>query len=206
MRRADEETFIPSWSSGIDFYDASDSYTNTLAVTGNSGAVVRLDNTSAQTYYGFTRIDASGSSGADTLVGSSSADIISTGYGNSAVWGGSGGNDLFKLGNGPDTVWYGINDGDDAVENFTSGQDTLYLYNGCVKDIVTSGSDVILNVGDSTHTTGSLTIRDGTNRQLAMNIMPQWRRYRWEIFLPIDNSESSLFFRGLLLFLMSGGG
>jgi len=168
--RRDQDSTV-TWSSGIDFYDASDSYTNTLAVTGNSGAVVRLDNTSAQTYYGFTRIDASGSSGADTLVGSSSADIISTGYGNSAVWGGSGGNDLFKLGNGPDTVWYGINDGDDAVENFTSGQDTLYLYNGCVKDIVTSGSDVILNVGDSTHTTGSLTIRDGTNRQLAMNIM-----------------------------------
>ena len=76
-----------TWSSGIDFYYASGSYTDTLAVTGSSDSIVRLDNTSSQTFYGFRAINAAASSGADILVGSSSADLIYTGTGSSQTCG-----------------------------------------------------------------------------------------------------------------------
>ena len=153
-----------AWASNLDFYFAAGSYTHTLQLTGSSDTSIRLDNTGSQTYMGFTRIDASTSTGSNTLVGSSASDTILAGSGGSQLWGGIGGNDTLQGGSGADTFWYDTGDGSDTISGFTSGQDTIYLYNGILQDAATSGTNIVLKVSASE----AVTVTDGVGRQLTI--------------------------------------
>ena len=97
-----------------------------------------------------------GLAGNDTI--SLSADVTGT-----AVNGGTG--DDYIYGNANDNVYiYASGDGKDTIENFTEG-DTINITSGKVDSSVTSGTDVILNVGK-----GSITLKDAIGSVRKFNL------------------------------------
>jgi serralysin len=77
----------------------------------------------------------SGGGGKDTLTGGAGSDTLTGGNGNDTLSGGNG-NDTITFSAGNDTAWggsdadtfiFGKNDGNDTIEDFTLGSDTLSL-------------------------------------------------------------------------------
>ena len=81
-------------------------------------------------------LNASNVSGNVTLVGNDNDNIITAGQGNSSMWGGSHneGNDTLIGGAGETRFWYGLNEGDDVLNNVESN-DLINLYNINVSDV-----------------------------------------------------------------------
>ena len=90
-----------------------------------------------QTFVGDIKtLDASNVEGNVTLVGNDNDNIIMAAQGNSSLWGGhnNAGNDTLIGGAGDDRFWYGLNEGDDVIENVDSN-DLINVYNIKIEDI-----------------------------------------------------------------------
>ena len=102
---------------------------DTLAVSGSANHSVFLNNVTGQVYAGIEIIDASSSTGKDSLAGDKQANTIYGGSGETAMWGGPGSaNDILVGGNGTTTFLYGYGEGSDVIRN-TSNDDKVFLYN-----------------------------------------------------------------------------
>lgn len=166
------------WSDGINCYCAGDAYSNTLKVSGSTDAFVDLSNTSKTTlYHGFRQIDASTSSGADVLVGSTDSDIIKSGTGSSQIWGGFGGNDSFELGSGTDRVWFGLTDSNDTIMNGTSS-DRVFFYD-------------IININNINFSLQGTTLQGTTSNGNSFYIQ-NWSTTGLNTFETSDNMKYSL--------------
>ena len=121
----------------------------------------------------FAKLDAGAFDGDAYLVGNSGNDTIVAAQGNSSLWGVSGNNTLIG-GDGEDLFAYGINGdtrdgGKDVIENYTAGQDSVWLFNVNLGDL--SGYDiesdkVVLTVKNG----GSLTINKGETDEVSVKL------------------------------------
>ncbi len=107
------------------------------------------------TFNNIAVVDASNSAGNNLMAGDQANNKIVGGQGNSSLWGGSGGNDTLIGGAGADVFWYGVNEGNDIIQN-AGDNDAVNLYNVRLSDISyagESGGNLIINTQ-----AGSLTV------------------------------------------------
>ena len=127
--------------------------TDTLSVTGSGSNNIKL---SKSNFSSIEVIDASNSTGKNTLIGDSGNNTLKAGTGVNRLWGNSGYNNDTLIGNdGTDHFYYGKSQGNDVVENAGSG-DYVRLYNvkkSDIKSVSSTGSGVKMNIGS-----GSLTV------------------------------------------------
>ncbi|WP_341367438.1 calcium-binding protein [Yoonia sp. BS5-3] len=98
-----------------------------------------------------------GRGGNDTLMGEAGADIILGGAGDDVLDGGTG-NDLLMGGAGADTFIF--NGGEDVIEDFEQGLDTITL-DGSLWTGLTSAADVLMVYGSVDGTTVTIDLEDG---------------------------------------------
>ena len=112
-----------------------------------------------QTFVGDIKVlNASEMEGQATLVGNNNDNVITAAQGNTSMWGGNHNesNDTLIGGFGDDKFWYGLNEGDDVINNVESN-DLINLYNIKVEDV--KSLDVTATQIKATFTGGhSLTI------------------------------------------------
>ena len=100
---------------------------------------IRLDGSNGVSYLYIANINASGSSGNDTLYGNAGSNEIRAGSGNSTLWGGQydGTADILIGGDGVDMFLVGKSDGNDEIQN-SSYNDVINLYDVSLSEISTS--------------------------------------------------------------------
>ncbi len=116
---------------------------------------IRLDGSNGVSYLYIANINASGSSGNDTLIGNSGNNEIRAGSGNSTLWGGQydGTADNLIGGDGVDMFLVGKNDGNDVINN-SSYNDVISLYDVSLSEITSTamtstGFTLSLNSGSN---------------------------------------------------------
>ena len=128
--------------------------TKTIRITGNT-----LDNTIL------------GGSNKDTLKGNDGNDYLAGGKGNDKIYGeadddtliGSSGADTLNGGDGADVFVYSNGDGDDVIADFTEYEDVIKIDSGYISSSSIKGSNVILNIADS-----SITIKKGKKQTITI--------------------------------------
>ncbi|MBR4382209.1 MAG: hypothetical protein IKP64_01500, partial [Selenomonadaceae bacterium] len=107
-----------------------------------------------------TSVNIIGNNLANSLVGGTGADSLDGGRGSDTLYGGAG-NDTLTGGTGNDIFIYA--GGNDLITDYNaSGSDKISL-SGSIKDVATSGDDLILIFGDG----DSLTIADGVDEKIS---------------------------------------
>ena len=103
---------------------------DTLTVEkGNSAVDIHLDGSDGNYYRGIREIDASAvTTTRTTLAGAAYDEVIRAGAEgtHNYLWGANG-NDTLYGGAGEDKFYYSVGDGNDVINNYTYGQDTIYL-------------------------------------------------------------------------------
>ena len=105
-----------------------------------------------------------GESGDDELDGGSGNDYLGGGVGNDRLSGGSG-NDTMNGGEGKDTFVFASGYGNDKVEDYTEGQDTLDIVAGIVEktELANKNKDLIFTVGD-----GTITLENAAAKKISI--------------------------------------
>ena len=164
-----------TYEDGVNFYSGGN-HTDVLNVTNYQGKNVWLDGSAGVAYSGINNIDASSSSGNNTLAGDGGNNQITAGSGNDSLWGGSGGSaDVLVGGSGSNMFWYGKGDGNDTIQN-SKTQDVVNLYDVTLADITTAGfngsaisvgfnTGFSLNVNVSSNLSSTFRLADGSNWQ-----------------------------------------
>ena len=165
-------------------YYAGGNYTDVLKVADSTGRNIWLNGQYGTAQFdNVENIDASTSTGNNTLAGDSNSNQITAGKGNDSLWGGSGksslwntsGNDTLIGGDGQNMFWYGKNDGNDVI-NKAASNDSVNLYDVRLSDITsvsygTNSISVNLNSGGSLQINGTSSLSskfmlaDGTRWQ-----------------------------------------
>ena len=131
-------------------------YPNAKTVDGGqaTGSVSIIGNSKANVLNGGKLHDyINGGPGADSIKGNAGDDTIDGGIGNDTVYGGVG-RDVFV---------YNAGEGNDIIMDYTSGKDSLAVYNASVKLSSVSGDDVILGVG-----TNFLTLKGAKGNEVTI--------------------------------------
>lgn len=143
-----------TYASDVLAYEGKAGVANTVSTTNSTGAAT-YDLTSSK-FYSIEKFDNSaswfggsvvrGTTGADTLV---AANAIVGGTTGDQLWGRAGADSLVG-GNGNDVFWYGLNEGNDVVNN-ASKDDVVYLYNVNSADVsyVLNGTDLQVRFANS---------------------------------------------------------
>ena len=157
-----------NYSSDINYYFGSASYTDTLCLTGNDN--IWLNNTTSTIFVNIDNLDASASTGQVTLAGSESSNLIIGGQGTSSLWGGSGQtSDTLQGGSGADTFFVGSSEGSDYITN-SSAADKVIFYDPAITftSLSMSGSNLIISTANNSSTTITNWSESGMNTfQLA---------------------------------------
>ena len=105
-----------------------------------------------------------GESGDDELDGGSGNDYLGGGVGDDRLSGGSG-NDTMNGGEGKDTFVFASGYGNDKVEDYTEGQDTLDIVAGIVEktELANKNKDLIFTVGD-----GTITLENAAAKKISI--------------------------------------
>ena len=145
-----------TYSSDVNYYLGSASYTDTLCLTGNDN--IWLNNTTSTIFVNIDNLDASASTGQVTLAGSESGNLIIGGQGTSSLWGGSGQiSDTLQGGSGADTFFVGNNEGSDYITNSNATDKVIifssdYTYTGATLNgqslVITSDTGTTLTISD----------------------------------------------------------
>lgn len=148
---------VLTYDSSVDYYFGGGGV-NTLNVEGNDDVEIWLD---SDKYYGIQNINAGNAGGNVLMAGDFVDNVIASGGGNASLWGGFGGNDTLIGGAGRDVFWYGLNNGNDVIQNSEDG-DVINLFDMYLSDLVgasKSGSDLIIatRFGDNLTVTGNST-------------------------------------------------
>ena len=112
----------------------------------------------------------SGGAGADVLLGGAGADTLDGGADDDRLNGGTG-DDALTGGTGDDTFVFDLNNGDDTITDFTTGDDRIDLrefteISGFADlTITTDGDDVVINLGD--HGGGTIRLQDVSASDLS---------------------------------------
>ncbi|MBQ9478501.1 MAG: hypothetical protein IJU71_03020 [Selenomonadaceae bacterium] len=88
------------------------------------------------------------------IIGNDLNNAIKASKGGSTIQGGLG-NDKLTCGNGADVIVYSDGDGKDTVKKFTAGEDVVQILSGTIDSVKVTGSNVVLNIGDGSISTGS---------------------------------------------------
>ena len=128
---------------------------------------IRLDGSNGVSYLYIANINASGSSGNDTLYGNAGSNEIRAGSGNSTLWGGQydGTADILIGGDGVDTFLVGKNDGNDVIQS-SSYNDVINLYDVSLSEISTSTDEN--NIYLSLNNGSQITIQNSDNLSSAV--------------------------------------
>lgn len=97
---------------------------------GKKGKETTFDLRDKAKYKNIYKIDLSGYTGDQVVIGTTDVDTISLGSETAKVWGGGSESDTIALKSGHTgaaQIWYGAGDGSDTVTNFTDG-DAVYFY------------------------------------------------------------------------------
>ena len=130
-----------TYEDGVTFYKGS-TLTDILNVISNEGKNIWLNGSRGVRYSGINNIDASNSTGNNTLAGDSNDNQITAGSGNDSLWGGAGSSaDTLIGGTGEDTFFFGKNSGADVINN-ASSNDIVNLYGTTLSDIANVAYDV----------------------------------------------------------------
>ena len=113
-----EQSNTFTYEDGVNFYSGGN-YTDVLKVTNYQGSNVWLDGSAGVGYDKINNIDASTSTGNNTLAGNAGNNQITAGSGNNSLWGGAGSSEDVLIGGsgGNDTFFYGKNYGNDKIQN-----------------------------------------------------------------------------------------
>ena len=162
-----------TYEDGVNFYSGG-SHTDVLNVTNYQSRNIWLDGSAGVGYSGINNIDASTSTGNNTLAGDGGNNQITAGSGNDSLWGGSGSSeDVLIGGSGQNMFWYGKGDGNDQVQQSKTG-DVINLYDVTLADITTAGfngnaisvgfnTGFSLNVNVSSNLSSTFRLADGSN-------------------------------------------
>jgi len=122
----------------------------TLTIAPNYSGTIWLGSPSGTTYTATaTTINAAAADGTLVLIGNSQPNLIKTGTGTAAIWGGSSASDTLQSGSGSDTFWFGATDGSDHVLDYNNNNDILYFYDNSLDSIAAVGDDIRLGAGSS---------------------------------------------------------
>ena len=147
-----------TYEDGVTFYKGGE-YADVLNVTSDEGKNIWLSGSRGVKYSGINNIDASNSTGNNTLAGDSNDNQITAGSGSNSLWGGVGGSsDTLIGGSGEDTFFFGKNSGADVINN-ASSNDTINLYGislSDISDVSYSSNQIVANF----KTGSSLTINN----------------------------------------------
>lgn len=136
-------TFTPTATMYYDTYDSSK-----LIITESAATEVWLDSRNKIKYDNIKNIDASSSNGQMILAGDTQQNTIISGRGNSSIWGGAGNvSDTLQGGTGATVFYYGIDEGNDIIQNYDVNKDMIYLYSGSNVTVNANSSDILLNIG-----------------------------------------------------------
>lgn len=131
----------------------------TMSVTSDFNEDIWLGDTNAFTGEASTyanssivALDASQMTTNHILAGNSNDNYIVTGSGGSSIWGGAGGNDTMVGGADADMFWYLVGNGNDVIQNFTSGQsidcDILNVHGNGISSFTRNGGNINLTMID----------------------------------------------------------
>ena len=123
-----------TYSNCTDYFQLSQP--GVLNVVDSEDNNIQLDGAIGTVYNNIIDIDASSSTGNNTLAGDSNSNQITAGSGNDSLWGGSG-EDTLIGGEGDDMFFFGKTDGTDIVEN-ASENDTVNLYDVNLEEITSA--------------------------------------------------------------------
>ena len=104
-----------------------------------------------------------GGAGNDFIYGDSGNDSINGGDGNDTLFGGAG-LDTLTGGNGNDIFVFNSTSSADVITDYTSGKDKIKLAGSSVISTSVSGSDLILNLGNS----NSIRIKNGKDKNITI--------------------------------------
>ena len=116
-----------TYEDDVIFYSGGE-HINVLNVANyQQGKNIWLDNSAGVSYNNINNIDASTSTGNNTLAGDSGNNQITAGNGNDLLWGGLGADSDTSIGGGDNTYFYGNNNGNDVIVNSVA-TDKIDLY------------------------------------------------------------------------------
>lgn len=148
----------------------------TLVITGAGDNDVRLDGSTGQGFYNVANLDASTSTGNNSLGGDANANVIIGGSGFNVLWGGTDlADDLLVGGSGVNNFFIGKGNGNDVVTN-ASSDDVVSLFDASLSDIVAtvvSGAAIavafntgnVVMVGSTETLSAKFTLSDGSAYQ-----------------------------------------
>ena len=148
----------------------------TLVITGAGDNDVRLDGSTGQGFYNVANLDASTSTGNNSLGGDANANILIGGSGFNVLWGGTDlADDLLVGGSGVNNFFIGKGNGNDVVTN-ASSDDVVSLFDASLSDIVAtvvSGAAIavafntgnVVMVGSTETLSAKFTLSDGSAYQ-----------------------------------------
>ncbi|WP_339854103.1 DUF4347 domain-containing protein [uncultured Nisaea sp.] len=120
--------------------------------------------------YGNTGNDSlNGNLGNDTLYGGQGNDLISGGAGNDLLYGNHG-NDTLAGGDGADTFVFTFGGGNDQVNDYQAGTDSLQFQDGLTYTAAESDGNTVLTLSDG----GSLTLIGVSKAQLGIAAIAGW--------------------------------
>lgn len=154
----DSSTSITSTTSTVSSSSVTYSGT-TMSVTSDFNEDIWLGDTNAFTGEASTyanssivALDASKMTTNHILAGNSNDNYIVAGSGGSSIWGGAGGNDTMVGGADADMFWYLVGNGNDVIQNFTSGQsidcDILNVHGNGISSFTRNGGNINLTMID----------------------------------------------------------
>ena len=125
-----------TYYSGANYFQLSNS--GTLNVTDAENNSVWLDGSQGQSFANIANIDATTSTGNNSLAGDANSNTITGGAGTTNLWGGAGNvADNLIGGSGENIFWFGKGDGADKITNAKSN-DTVKLYDINLSDIISA--------------------------------------------------------------------
>ena len=108
--------------------------------------------TSSYANSSIVKLDATQMTSNHILAGNSNDNYIAAGSGGSSIWGGIEGNDTMVGGADADMFWYLLGNGNDVIQNFTSGQsidcDILNVYGNGIASLSRNGGNINLTMND----------------------------------------------------------
>ncbi|WP_029541413.1 calcium-binding protein [Selenomonas sp. AB3002] len=144
---------------------------DTLTASGSDSKSIWLDGSQGQSFVSIELLDGSKSSGSDQLAGGWGEETIAGGSGSASLWGGAGSaSDTLRSGSGSNVLFYGYGEGNDVMQNTSSG-DRVMLYNMGLEHLTGAqvSKDIISITTTAGHTltvsgqAGVFTLRDGSS-------------------------------------------
>ena len=157
---ADDSATNLLYSNAANYFQLSQ--LGSISLNNSENSSLWLDGSQGTLFSNIINIDASNSTGNNTLAGDSNSNQIIAGQGADSLWGGNGEiSDTLIGGSGEDTFFFGKNEGDDSIEN-ASADDTINLYDVTLNDI--TSADVTDNtISIVLNTESNLKIKSANN-------------------------------------------